>query len=123
MSHLIDQRFPRSLRIRRQADFDRIYEQSVVAADSVLVVRGCRNGLATPRLGLTVSRKVGKAVVRNRWKRLIREAFRRSRGELPDGLDLVVRPSRDAEPDYGPIAESLVKLARQLDRRLTRRKS
>jgi ribonuclease P protein component len=116
-----DQRFPRTLRIRRQADFDRIYQQSVVASDTVLVVRGCRNGLAIPRLGLAVSRKVGKAVVRNRWKRLIREAFRKRRGDLPDGLDLVIRPSRDAEPDGQRIAESLVKLARQLDRKLTKR--
>ncbi len=47
------------------------------------------NGLAFSRLGLTVSRRVGNAVVRNRIKRRLREIFRRADAALPPGIDLV----------------------------------
>ncbi len=113
-------RFHRALRIRRQADFDRVYQRNVYAADQVLVVQGCPNGLSICRLGLSVSRRVGNAVVRNRWKRLIREAYRRQQGALPGGLDLVVRPRRGAEPTFPAVARSLPPLARRLAKQLGR---
>ena len=106
--------FPSRYRIRRQADFDRVYGSSVVVADQVLVIHGSRNDLPFSRLGLSISRKVGKAVVRNRWKRLIREAFRRCRDGLPAGYDFVVRPRRGASADYRAIHHSLPRLARRL---------
>lgn len=53
-------------------------------------------GLPGPRLGVTVTRKVGKAVKRNRIKRLVREAYRRERGSLPTGLDMVWVAKREA---------------------------
>ena len=87
-----EQRFGKQLRLRKQKDFDRVYRGKIYAADEVLVMNGCQNRLDCSRLGLSVSRKVGNAVIRNRWKRLIREAFRTQRGELPTGFDFVVRP-------------------------------
>lgn len=122
MIDVVDERFPRKYRLRTRTDFDRVYQNDAFAADDTLVVRGCENGLPYPRLGLSVSRRVGNAVVRNRWKRLIREAFRKSRAELPAGLDFVFRPRRGAEPDYAAISESLPKVARQLAKRLRRRR-
>ncbi len=112
------QRFRPADRVRRRADFDRVYQQSAYAADDTLVVRGCLNGLAHSRLGLAVSRQVGSAVVRNRWKRLVREAFRRHRGDVPTGLDLVVRPRRGAAPVLARVDDSLIRLTRKLARRL-----
>jgi ribonuclease P protein component len=53
-------------------------------------------GLPSTRLGVTVTRKVGKAVKRNRIKRLVREAFRREHHALPSGLDMVFVAKRDA---------------------------
>jgi len=60
--------------------------------DGVLKVSWCPNGTDTTRLGLAVSRRLGGAVVRNRIKRVLREAFRLDRGSFPPGLDLVVIP-------------------------------
>ena len=113
-----DQRFPKELRIRRQADFDRVYKARQFAADDVLVVNGSANGLDVPRLGLSISRQVGNAVVRAAWKRRIREAFRLCRAELPPGIDYVVRPQKGAECDYAAIARSLPALARRIARKV-----
>ena len=113
-----DQRFGRVFRIRSRGDFERVYGTGSVAADAVLVLHASCNGRDVTRLGLSVSRKVGPAIQRNRWKRLIREAFRRQRDALPSGYDLVVRPRRGATPDYHAVARSLPRLARLAAKRL-----
>ncbi len=82
-----------------------------------MLVFGAASGLPHPRIGLSVSRKVGSAVVRNRWKRLLREAFRLSRERLPDGIDLVVIPRQGVEPELGELMESLPRLAAKLARK------
>ena len=117
-----DQRFPAKYRIRRQADFQRTYRQRVSASDGNLLVFGVANGLPHCRVGLSVSRKVGGAVVRNRWKRLIREAFRTSCPRLPEGLDLVVIPRKKDKPELCQIQSSLADLAHRIARRLARTK-
>lgn len=106
----------REKRIRRQADFDRVYQANVYAADDILVVRGCSSDAT--RLGLSISRKVGNAVVRNRWKRRIREAFRLNYHRLPQNVDLVVRPRKGAACDFAAIRRSLPRLAERIARRL-----
>ncbi|HIF30371.1 MAG: ribonuclease P protein component [Pirellulaceae bacterium] len=111
-------RFGREKRIRKRAEFDRVYQSNVYVADEVLVVRGCRG--ETTRLGLSVSRKVGNAVERNRWKRRIREVFRLAYDRLPQGLDLVVRPRKGATCDFDLIASSLPLLAQRIARHLER---
>ncbi len=113
-----DQRLPREYRIRCASDFDRAFRRRCTAGDDRLVVFGCRNGLCHPRLGLSVSRKLGKAVLRNRWKRLIREAFRLTRHQIPSGIDLVVVPKPDAVPELNALKESIARLARRIARRL-----
>jgi ribonuclease P protein component len=113
-----DQSFGRRLRLRTPAEFDRVYQSKVYAADDTLVVNAAASDLAHPRLGLSVSKKVGNAVVRNRWKRLIREAFRLDRELLPTGVDLVVRPQKNAVADLEAIRRSLPALARRVAKRL-----
>jgi ribonuclease P protein component len=113
--------FPSTHRIQKQEDFDRIYQARLYAADDWLVVNGCTGDLPHPRLGLSVSKRVGNAVIRNRWKRLIREAFRLSREELPPALDIVVRPQKDAQPELEPIKKSLVSLAHRIANRIAQR--
>jgi ribonuclease P protein component len=64
-----------------------------------------------PRLGLVVSRKCGNAVVRNRWKRSLRAAFRLVQHELPRELEIVVMPQRKAVPDVARLQQSFQRLA------------
>lgn len=112
--------FPTECRIRRGADFQRAYRRRCVASNALLVVHGCENGFAHPRLGLSVSRKVGGATVRNRWKRLLREAFRLSRRELPPGVDLVIVPRQGVEPELAALLAAILDLAQQVARKLQR---
>jgi ribonuclease P protein component len=117
---MTDHSFPARFRIRRGVDFQRAYRRRLIASDECLVLHGCENGLDHPRLGLSVSRKVGGAVERNRWKRLLREAFRLSRDDLPGGLDLVIVPRPGVVPDLARLLESLPALAARLGRKARR---
>lgn len=83
-------------RLSRSAEFERVYRQGRSTANRHLVLYTFENAsTARPRLGLSVSRKVGGAVERNRVKRMLREAFARNEDGLRPGQDLVVvaRPS------------------------------
>jgi ribonuclease P protein component len=111
-------RFLRQDHIRSGLDFKRVYDRRCVASDNMVTVFAGSNGLPHARLGLSVSHKVGGAVVRNRWKRLIRETFRLSRHQLPPGLDLVVIPRRNVEPQLTALCNSLPRLAARLARKL-----
>jgi ribonuclease P protein component len=102
--HDVRRSFPPTARLVRPADFSRVYRQRQSAAAGPLVLYAAANGLpdGRVRLGLSVGRRVGNAVVRNRWKRSLREAFRAIRPGMPAGTDivLVVRggpPPRGAE--------------------------
>ncbi len=113
-----DERFPKSVRLVSKLDFDRVFHEGVVASDSVLVIHAVRGKEPWTRIGLSVSKRVGNSPMRNRWKRLIRECFRRQKSQLPLNMDMVVRPKRGATPDYRLIFESLNKLGLQLERKL-----
>src|SRR5262245_30411289 len=107
-------------RLRRPADFRRVYERRRSVSDASIIVYACENGLPHLRLGLSVSRKVGKATHRNRLRRLYREAFRLTRHEMPTGLDLVIIPRTPEEPTLDDLKRSLPRLVNQLARRMAR---
>ncbi len=113
-----DQRFPKTVRLVSQLDFDRVFRDGIVASDSILVIHAVRGKQPWTRIGLSVSKRVGNSPTRNRWKRLIRESFRLQKNEIPLNIDLVVRPKRGAVPDFDFIFASLLKLVLQLDRKL-----
>ncbi len=96
------ERFPAAMRVKQGRDFDRAFALRHRRDFGVMIVYGAPNGLPVPRLGLSIGRKVGGAVVRNRFKRLLREAFRHAGAALPAGLDLVVVVRPHAER---PLAE------------------
>lgn len=103
-------------RLRKSSEFQAVYDSKHYAADDTLVINAQSNSTQTTRLGLSIGRKVGNAVVRNRWKRIIRESFRRNQFALPQGLDLVVRPRKGAEPDFFRAERSLIGLTKRLDK-------
>lgn len=116
--------FPKTRRVTSGSDFSRIIRRGAVAADDTLVVNALRTeasrcGDASPsvatagRLGVTIPTKTGNAVMRNRWKRLIREAYRLQQHELPAGFDFIVRPRRGAVADFSRVHQSLGRLARR----------
>ena len=117
---MTSQRFPATFRLRTTHEFQRVYDRRCSASDALLLVYVHKNDLEHPRIGLSVSRKVGNAVVRNRWKRLLREAFRLSRCELPVGVDIVAIPRAGATPEFLPLKQSLVRLVRRACAKLER---
>jgi ribonuclease P protein component len=90
-------------RLSRSSEFERVYRQGRSQANRYLVLYAFPRGedVDEPRLGISVSRKVGGAVARNRIKRLLREAFAAEAQTLAAGHDFVVV----ARPDAGELAE------------------
>jgi ribonuclease P protein component len=117
-----DFRFPKHLHLRRPQEFRAVYDFRCSASDAWLAVSARPNGLEHSRLGLSVSRRYGGAVQRNRLRRLYREAFRLGRHELPSGLDLVMVPRSPKEPTLTVVRQSLFTLAWRLARRLEKEK-
>ena len=90
---MLPQGLPHRARIHLRRDFENIISQSEKYQNSGLTL-WCRKTQSTgpARLAVVVSKKLGPAVVRNRTKRLIREAFRTNRVHLKTGADLIVKP-------------------------------
>lgn len=105
------QGFSREERLRKTGDFDRVFRAGRRRRGELLALCYARNGLGHSRLGIALRRGWGTAVARNRAKRLVREAFRTRKGELPKGLDIVVIPHAGrAELGMGAIGDELVRL-------------
>ena len=117
MDRKADERFPRRQRVVRSADFRSTYSKGRKLDAGMFVLFGRPNELGYHRLGLTVSRKVGGATVRNRVKRLFREIFRKSCTDIPSHFDLVVNAKREcATADYADLRDNFLAAARKLCR-------
>ena len=108
-----DFRFPKAVRLRRRGEFLRVQAEGrkLYTRHFLLLVAGASEGrpaLPPARLGVTVSRKVGPAVRRNRIKRLVREVFRLDGKALGRLGDLVVIAKRDGDDlDLGTVRAEL----------------
>jgi ribonuclease P protein component len=108
--------FSRNERVRRRAEYQRIYDRGSRVHGRLLTMFTFPNDLAVGRLGIAATKKLGGAVVRNRAKRLIREVFRRNK--LAPGVDVVVIPKRELLD--ASLASIEIEFRQTLDRSLRR---
>ncbi len=101
--------------ITENRDFRRLYSRGTSAVSPVLAVYIRPNRLGKNRLGITVSTKIGNAVIRNRVRRRIKEAYRTSEDSFLPGYDIVaVARVRAAHATYREIADSLQAMGQKL---------
>ena len=86
--------FPRKERLRKRKEFIRVYERGVKRKTRLFFIYLLSNGLPYSRVGITVSRKVGKTIVRNQLKRRLREVFRKHKALVDPPSDVVINTSR-----------------------------
>ena len=92
------QSFRRAEKVTNKSSYRIIYEQGVRRSSRFFTIVTCGNSNGVKRLGITVTKKTGNAVFRNRTKRLIREFFRRNKDLFPAGHDVVVMAKKNTPP-------------------------
>jgi ribonuclease P protein component len=120
-----DERLRKVERLRQRAQFLRAQRVGKRRSSQRLVIYAAPNGLTWARLGVTVSKKVGKAPRRARWKRLIREVFRRNKDTFAPGYDFVVIVKKqqlptDRDDVFTEIAPHARKVVEQIERQGSR---
>ncbi len=103
------QTFGKEERIRKRQDYLRIYEQGVRIHSKRFTVILLENQQGIRRLGITVGKKTGNAVQRNRIKRILREFFRLNKSRLPASQDIVILSKKGISPlTYGEVCTELL---------------
>ncbi|WP_040306496.1 ribonuclease P protein component [Caloramator australicus] len=101
-------------RIRKNRHFRLIYNRGKSYSDDTLVVYVFKNRSNMNRVGISVSKKIGKSVVRNRVKRLIKEAFRINKDKFKVGHDIVfVARGKAAKSNFYDIEGSIFNLLKK----------
>ena len=108
----------KSTSLTASLEFERVYREGSVCRGKFFSVHALLNGAGNPRLGLSVSKKVGNAVKRNLVRRRLKEIFRSAASELPRGVDIVVsaRPA-SVGADFADLSDEF---RRALDKLLMR---
>ncbi len=104
-----------SVSLKSNRDFRRLYSRGKQAVEPTMVLYFRKNRLDQNRLGITVSKKLGNAVIRNKVRRRIREIYRLHEEEFLPGRDMViVARVRGAHVSYWTLDRDFMKLARKL---------
>lgn len=107
----------KSERILRRSDFQRLAKYGRRIHRDHFVIVYCQNGLGELRLGVTVSKRVGRAVTRNRIKRLVRERFRLSKALFDDTYDInIIARTGAAELSSQEITQTLEGIFREISK-------
>jgi ribonuclease P protein component len=88
----MDQGFSKKERLRKRKEFQLVFDKGERYGNNQLKIFALSNGSSVSRLGMVVGRKFGNSPKRNRFKRILREAFRLNKGLLSNGADIVVIP-------------------------------
>lgn len=111
----INESFPKKFRLRKKDEFIKVYEGKNYFNCGKLSFYILENNLPYCRLGVSIPKKVGKSVVRNRIKRLIREGFRINHRFFKKGYDIVVNVRKNgSELTFKEISEIFQKLSEKL---------
>lgn len=103
--------FPKTRRLLSRNDFRNVAENGSRIAGKFIFIELLKNNLRNTRLGISASKKYGPSVARNRFKRLVREAFRLNQHLIPAGWDIIVKPRGVAkELSLKEISEDLLNL-------------
>ena len=105
--------FPKLCRLRKSWEFQRVWKMGCKLHTPHFILLVAENSNKSSRLGLTVSRKVGNAVMRNRIKRYVRDFFRHNKGKFPVAVDFSVVAKRNAASLN--VAEAHAELKRALE--------
>ena len=106
----------REQRLTQRGQFSKVYSEGKSWANELLVMKALPNGLEQSRFGFSVSRRVGKAVVRNRVRRVLRECVRLT--PYKPGWDVVfIARSPASEADYHQLERAVEKLTRRANLR------
>ncbi len=104
-------RFPRAVRLLRRAEFEAVYRGGRRRSSAQFAAFARGNGLAHSRIGISVKKASGGAVVRNRIKRRIREMVRQNFSEIPSGWDIVIHPRNSvARAEFSALTAELLRL-------------
>jgi ribonuclease P protein component len=105
----------RSFSLRRGADFQRVWDKGTSFPHPLVILRVCANGMTSCRFGFVTGKKIGKATVRNRAKRLMREAVRQRLPLIVPGWDMILiarsNPGRIAFHEMDSAIESVLRRA------------
>ena len=102
--------------LQKKRDFYRLYRRGKEYAGGYTVVYAKKNGLTKNRIGIIAGKAVGNAVVRNRAKRLIREAARLNAERIKTGYDMVIiARGRCAGQDFSKVQRDLLFVLRKLE--------
>ncbi|HEX5731897.1 MAG TPA: ribonuclease P protein component [Blastocatellia bacterium] len=111
----VSEKFPKADRLLKREGFRRVYEEGRKIQARYFIAFVLENQGDRTRLGITATRKMGKAVERNRARRLVREVFRKNRWLVPQGVDIVINVKRplvearlnDIEADFIAFLEKV----------------
>ena len=86
----VSEKFPKTNRILKRGLYRRVYDEGRKFQARYFTAFVLPNSGAQPRIGITVTRKIGNSVQRNRARRLVREVFRKNKWLVPEGVDIVI---------------------------------